>query len=334
MFFPHKTTRCHRLGHDANNHHDLFDLNHMNTHMKIFPALPAPKINNLLLIGAGLIGGSLTLALKHAGVVRHVIGSGRSATVMDEAVRLGVVDVAVHRDSPEFIHAVKTADVIVLAMPVGQTRTVCELIAPHIQPDTLITDVGSTKTSVYNDAHAALGDKITQFVLAHPIAGREINGPAAALADLYVNKKVMICPHAHNHTADIDTIAALWQATGAQVFELSLAAHDEIFAAVSHLPHVLAYALMNHVADSDLSVDKFAMAGAGFRDFTRIAAASPEMWRDVCLANQAAIVAEMDAYLQHAQQLRDAIVAQDEVTILKQFKKASEKRLAWGKETP
>lgn len=332
MFFPHKTTRCHRLGHDANNRHDLFDLNHMNTHMKIFPALPAPKINNLLLIGAGLIGGSLTLALKHAGVVRHVIGSGRSATVMDEAVRLGVVDVAVHRDSPEFIHAVKTADVIVLAMPVGQTRTVCELIAPHIQPDTLITDVGSTKTSVYNDAHAALGDKIAQFVLAHPIAGREINGPAAALADLYVNKKVMICPHAHNHTADIDTIAALWQATGAQVFELSLAAHDEIFAAVSHLPHVLAYALMNHVADSDLSVDKFAMAGAGFRDFTRIAAASPEMWRDVCLANQTAIVAEMDAYLQHAQQLRDAIVAQDEATILEQFKKASEKRLAWGKE--
>ncbi|AXF84620.1 Prephenate dehydrogenase [Ephemeroptericola cinctiostellae] len=300
--------------------------------MKTYITQPTPKINSLLLIGAGLIGGSLTLALKHAGVVRHVIGSGRSATVMDEAVRLGVVDVAVYRDTPEFIHAVKTADVIVLAMPVGQTRAVCELIAPHIQPDTLITDVGSTKTSVYNDAHAALGDKIAQFVLAHPIAGREVNGPAAALADLYVNKKVMICPHAHNHTADIDTIAALWQATGANVYELSLAAHDEIFAAVSHLPHVLAYALMNHVADSDLSTDKFAMAGAGFRDFTRIAAASPEMWRDVCLANKDAILAELDGYLKHAQELREMIAVENSDEMLELFKKASSKRLAWGKE--
>ncbi|TDR32570.1 prephenate dehydrogenase [Hydromonas duriensis] len=304
----------------------------MNTHMKIFPPQSVPKINNLLLIGAGLIGGSLTLALKQAGAVRHVIGSGRSAAVMDEAIQLGIVDAAVMADSAEFIQAVRTADLIVLAMPVGQTRAVCEKIAPHLQPDTVITDVGSTKTSVYQDAHAALGDKINQFVLAHPIAGRELNGPAAALADLYVNKRVMICPHADNRPADIDTVAALWQATGALVYELSLAAHDEIFAAVSHLPHVLAYALMNHVADSDLSNDKFAMAGAGFRDFTRIAAASPEMWRDVCLANKSAIVAEMDAYLQHAQQLRDAIVAQDEDEILEQFKKASEKRLAWGKE--
>ena len=304
----------------------------MNKYMRVFPALPAPKINNLLLIGAGLIGGSLTLALKQAGVVRHVVGSGRSAAVMDEAVKLGVVDVAVNRDSPEFIEAVKTADVIVLAMPVGQTRAVCEAIAPHIQADTIVTDVGSTKTSVYNDAHAALGDKIAQFVLAHPIAGREVNGPAAALADLYVNKRVMICPHAHNHASDIDTVVALWQATGALVYELSLEAHDEIFAAVSHLPHVLAYALMNHVADSDLSNDKFAMAGAGFRDFTRIAAASPEMWRDVCLANKAAIVAELDGYLQHTQQLRDAIVADSSEAILEQFVKASEKRLAWGRE--
>ena len=299
--------------------------------MKPYSALPPPKINNLLLIGAGLIGGSLTLALKQAGVVRHIIGMGRSATVMDEAVRLGVVDAAVYRDTPEFIDAVKTADVIVLAMPVGQTRAVCELIAPHIQPDTLITDVGSTKTSVYNDAHAALDDKIAQFVLAHPIAGREINGPAAALADLYVNKKVMICPHAHNRAADIDTVAALWQATGANVYELSLAAHDEIFAAVSHLPHVLAYALMNHVADSDLSNDKFAMAGAGFRDFTRIAAASPEMWRDVCLANKDAILAELDGYLTHVQRLHDDIAANHSDEILIQFVKASEKRLGWGK---
>lgn len=303
----------------------------MTLRMTLFPSLEQPKINNLLLIGAGLIGGSLTLALKQAGAVRHVVGSGRSLAVMDEAIKLGIVDVAVRADTPEFIDAVKQADVVVLAMPVGQTQAVCEKIAPHIQPDTIITDVGSTKTSVYNDAHAALSDKISQFVLAHPIAGREVNGPAAALADLYVNKRVMICPHSNNHSADIDTIAAMWQATGAQVYELSLAAHDEIFAAVSHLPHVLAYALMNHVADSNLSNDKFAMAGAGFRDFTRIAAASPEMWRDVCLANKDAILHELDGYLDQVQTLRSLIAAQSSDNILDELRKASEKRLAWGK---
>lgn len=300
--------------------------------MKIFQTHDKIKINNLLLIGAGLIGGSLTLALKHAHVVRHIIGVGRTQSVMDEALKLGIVDAAVSVDSPEFIDSVKTADVIVLAMPVGQTRAVCAQIAPHLQPDTIITDVGSTKASVYRDAHAALGDKVRQFVLAHPIAGREVNGPQAALADLYVNKKVMICPHETNHAGDVNTIAAMWQATGAQVYELSLSAHDEIFAAVSHLPHVLAYALMNHVADSDLSNDKFAMAGAGFRDFTRIAAASPEMWRDVCLNNKEAILRELDAYLAYAQQLRETIAREDSNTLLEQFSKASGKRLAWGKE--
>ena len=300
--------------------------------MKPYAALTEPKINNLLLIGAGLIGGSLTLALKKSGVVRHVVGVGRSAAVMDEAVALGVVDVAVRVDTPEFIAAIQAADVIVLAMPVGQTRAVLDKIAPHVPLDTVITDVGSTKTSVYKDARAALGDKLSQFVLAHPIAGREVNGPSAALADLYINKKVMICPHADNRVGDVELIAALWQATGAQVYELSLTAHDEIFAAVSHLPHILAYALMNHVADSDLSTDKFAMAGAGFRDFTRIAAASPEMWRDICLSNSDAILKEIDAYLAHTQALRDDIAAGDSEAILAQFAKASEMRLIWGKE--
>jgi prephenate dehydrogenase len=287
------------------------------------------KPQNLVLIGAGLIGGSLTLALKHAQAVARVTGVGRNADVMRQALQLGIVDSVVLANSNEFNQAVQTADIIVLAMPVGQTRAVCAQIAPHLQAHTIITDVGSTKTSVYRDAHAALGDKIAQFVLAHPIAGREVNGPQAAQADLYRNKKVMLCPHATNRTADIHTVAALWQAAGAQVFELDLHAHDAIFAAVSHLPHVLAYALMNHVADSDLSADKFAMAGAGFRDFTRIAAASPEMWRDVCLKNQEAILNELDGYLDHVNALRAAIANRDETQLDQQFTQASERRLAW-----
>ena len=303
--------------------------------MKLYATLPPPQIKNLLLVGAGLIGGSLTLALKNAGVVQNVTGIGRRVEVMQHAVELGLIDRFVQPNTPEYAAAVASADVIVLAMPVGQTQAVLRDLLPHLAPHTIITDAGSTKQSVYDDARAVLGERIHQFVLAHPIAGREVNGPQAALADLYVNKKIMVCPlpqPAHNTPEQIATVVAMWQATGGLVYQMDLQAHDAIFAAVSHVPHVLAYALMNHVADSNLSDDKFAMAGAGFRDFTRIAAASPEMWRDVCLNNREAILHDLDVYLAHVQQLRDKIAASDGDEILSEFTRASEKRLAWGKE--
>ena len=303
--------------------------------MKLYATLPPPQIKNLLLVGAGLIGGSLTLALKNAGVVQNVTGIGRRVEVMQHAVELGLIDRFVQPNTPEYAAAVASADVIVLAMPVGQTQAVLRDLLPHLAPHTIITDAGSTKQSVYDDARAVLGERIHQFVLAHPIAGREVNGPQAALADLYVNKKIMVCPlpqPAHNTPEQITTVVAMWQATGGLVYQMDLQAHDAIFAAVSHVPHVLAYALMNHVADSNLSDDKFAMAGAGFRDFTRIAAASPEMWRDVCLNNREAILHDLDVYLAHVQQLRDRIAASDGDEILSEFTRASEKRLAWGKE--
>ena len=303
--------------------------------MKLYATLPPPQIQNLLLVGAGLIGGSLTLALKNAGVVQNVTGIGRRVEVMQHAVELGLIDRFVQPNTPEYAAAVASADVIVLAMPVGQTQAVLRDLLPHLAPHTIITDAGSTKQSVYDDARAVLGERIHQFVLAHPIAGREVNGPQAALADLYVNKKIMVCPlpqPAHNTPEQIPTVVAMWQATGGLVYQMDLQAHDAIFASVSHVPHVLAYALMNHVADSNLSDDKFAMAGAGFRDFTRIAAASPEMWRDVCLNNREAILHDLDVYLAHVQQLRDKIAASDGDEILSEFTRASEKRLAWGKE--
>ena len=303
--------------------------------MKLYATLPPPQIKNLLLVGAGLIGGSLTLALKNAGVVQNVTGIGRRVEVMQHAVELGLIDRFVQPNTPEYAAAVASADVIVLAMPVGQTQAVLRDLLPHLAPHTIITDAGSTKQSVYDDARAVLGERIHQFVLAHPIAGREVNGPQAALADLYVNKKIMVCPlpqPAHNTPEQITTVVAMWQATGGLVYQMDLQAHDAIFAAVSHVPHVLAYALMNHVADSNLSDDKFAMAGAGFRDFTRIAAASPEMWRDVCLNNREAILHDLDVYLAHVQQLRDKIAASDGDEILSEFTRASEKRLACGKE--
>ncbi|MBS1173918.1 MAG: tyrA [Burkholderiaceae bacterium] len=302
--------------------------------MKIYPQLPSQPIDNLLLIGAGLIGGSLTLALKKANAVQHVTGVGRRESVMREALQLGLIDDFVAPNTPEYAQAVARANIIVLAMPVGQTQNVLRDLLPHLAPHTITTDAGSTKQSVYEDALAVLGNKINQFVLAHPIAGREINGPSAALADLYVGKKIMVCPTEHNTTEQIRTVVGMWQTTGGHVYELDLNAHDAIFAAVSHVPHVLAYALMNHVADDALCDDKFAMAGAGFRDFTRIAAASPEMWRDVCLNNRDAIVADLDAYLAHTQALRDKIAASDSDTLLTEFTRASEKRLAWRKDKP
>ena len=300
--------------------------------MKTYSQLPSQPISKLLLIGAGLIGGSLTLALKKAHAVQHVTGVGRRESVMREALQLGLIDDFVAPNTPEYTQAVANADIIVLAMPVGQTQAVLRDLLPHLAPHTIITDAGSTKQSVYEDALVVLNDKINQFVLAHPIAGREVNGPSAALADLYVGKKIMVCPTIHNTTEQINTVVAMWQATGGRVYELDLNAHDAIFAAVSHVPHVLAYALMNHVADDALCDDKFAMAGAGFRDFTRIAAASPEMWRDVCLNNREAIVADLDANLAHAQALRDQIAASDSEALLNEFTRASEKRLAWGKD--
>lgn len=300
--------------------------------MKLYPPNPTCTIQNLVLIGAGLIGGSLTLALKQAHAVTQVTGVGRRESVMREAQALGIIDDFVAPNTAAYAQAIASADVIVLAMPVGQTQTVLRDLLPHLSAHTLITDVGSTKQSVYNDVLTVLNDKINQFVLAHPIAGRELNGPAAALADLYVDKKIMVCPTQHNTQADIQTVVAMWQTVGGQVYELDLQAHDAIFAAVSHVPHILAYALMNHLERSDLSNDKFAMAGAGFRDFTRIAAASPEMWRDVCLNNRDAIVTDLDAYLAQAQALRDKIASSDDAALLNDFTQASEKRLAWGKE--
>ena len=263
--------------------------------MKLYATLPPPQIKNLLLVGAGLIGGSLTLALKNAGAVQNVIGIGRRIEVMQHAVELGLIDHFVQPNTAEYATAVASADIIVLAMPVGQTQAVLRDLLPYLSDHTILTDAGSTKQSVYDDALAVLGERVSQFVLAHPIAGREVNGPQAALADLYVNKKIMVCPlpqPAHNTPEQIATV----------------------------------------VGDSNLSDDKFAMAGAGFRDFTRIAAASPEMWRDVCLNNRDAILHDLDLYLAHAQQLRDRIAASDGDSILTEFTRASEKRLAWGKE--
>jgi len=282
-------------------------------------------LKKVTIFGVGLIGGSFALALKQAGAVSKVTGVGRRAQTVQRALELGIIDEA----STDIASAVKDADLILIATPVAQTAALLAAIRPHLQPGTVITDAGSTKTDVVAAARAALGDKIHQFVPGHPIAGREQNGPDAALADLYVGKKVVLTALPENAAATVERVAKAWQQCGAVVHHLSAEEHDAVFAAVSHLPHLLAYALVNDIATKPHAARLFQYAASGFRDFTRIAGSSPEMWRDISLANKQAVVAELDSYTAQLAQLRTLLVNEDGPAIEAVFSRAQKARLDW-----
>ncbi|HJU70239.1 MAG TPA: prephenate dehydrogenase/arogenate dehydrogenase family protein, partial [Paucimonas sp.] len=257
-------------------------------------------MKKISIFGVGLIGGSFALALKKAGAVAHVVGVGRSIASLERAKELGIID----QIGSSIAEAVDGADLILVAAPVAQTEQILASIAPHLQPRTLVTDAGSTKSDVVTAARKALGDKIAQFVPGHPIAGREQNGPEAAIVDLYVGKKVVLAPLPENAAEDVARVANAWQLCGAIIHQLTPQEHDRVFAAVSHLPHLLAYALVDDIAKKPHADLLFQYAASGFRDFTRIAGSSPEMWRDISLANQPALLGELDAYMAQLAQLR------------------------------
>jgi prephenate dehydrogenase len=202
-------------------------------------------------------------------------------------------------------------------------------MAPHLPLGTIVTDAGSTKTDVVDAARAALGDKIAQFVPGHPIAGREQNGPEAALADLYVGKKVILTPLPENAPEAVGRVASAWRQCGALIHQLPPHEHDGVFAAVSHLPHLLAYALVDDIAVRPNAARLFQYAASGFRDFTRIAGSSPEMWRDIALANRPALLAELDAYLVQVTQLRELLSKQDGAALEALFGRAQRARQDW-----
>ncbi len=241
--------------------------------------------NKVVIFGVGLIGGSFALALKRTGAVREVVGVGRRRATLERAQGLGIID------SIGDASAVQGADLVLLAAPVAQTESLLRDMAPYLQAGTVVTDAGSTKSDVVAAARKALGDKIACFVPGHPIAGREQNGPEAALADLYVGKKVVITALPENDGADVQAVEHAWQQCGAVIHRLTAETHDAVFAAVSHLPHLLAYALVDDIASRDNQALLFQYAASGFRDFTRIAGSSPEMWRDIALANRSALLA-------------------------------------------
>ena len=276
------------------------------------------------IVGVGLIGASLGLALKGAGVVREVIGVGRSSANLDQAKKMGAIDRVA-----DLAEAVQSSQWIVLCVPVAQMRAIFTQLEPNLGSNTLITDAGSTKSDVILAAKEVLGKKVCQFVPAHPIAGGAQHGAAAARADLFQGKQTIICQLQENSAADVALVEEFWKVLGSNIKRISAVQHDAIYAAVSHLPHILSYALMASVLNSEDAEQKLGHAGAGFRDFTRIAASSPEMWRDICIANKQAILKELDQYLSVTGRLREMIAKEDAAGLEKVFQKASQARQKW-----
>ncbi|HWQ93894.1 MAG TPA: prephenate dehydrogenase/arogenate dehydrogenase family protein [Gammaproteobacteria bacterium] len=249
-------------------------------------------INKLVIIGVGLIGGSLARALKKAEACKEIIGSNRTVAQLKKAVELGVID----RYDTDIAKAVAGADMIVLAVPVGSTEAILHQLNGHLDAKTVITDVGSTKQSVIEAARAVFGKVPDNFVPGHPIAGTEQSGVEASSAQMFQKRRVVLTPLPETDARALNKVRMMWEQAGAEVAEMDARTHDEILAATSHLPHVLAYTLVDTLACMEQHADIFRFAAGGFRDFTRIAASDPVMWRDICLANREAILKMIEKF--------------------------------------
>jgi prephenate dehydrogenase len=285
-----------------------------------------PEFGKVVVFGTGLIGGSFALALKEAGAVDEVVGFGRTPATLRAAQQLGVID----RAGINPTHEIEEADIVLVATPVAQMPEIFRRIEPYLGPHTIVTDGGSTKGDVVAAARAAFGEKIGQFVPAHPIAGAENSGPAAARFDLYQGKKVVVTSLPENSDDTLDRIKRAWSICGADIYELTPEAHDRVFAAVSHLPHLLSYALVHDLAVRDDAEVFFTFAASGFRDFTRIAASHPEMWRDICLANRTALLEELDSYRAQLHDMRQALANNDGERLEEMFGIARQARREWA----
>lgn len=284
------------------------------------------RIDTLAVIGVGLIGGSFALALRTAGAVKRVIGVGRDPANVRRALELGAIDAA----QPDPGAAAEEADFVLVATPVGAMPRLFDRIAPRLGAGAVVTDGGSTKSDVAAAARAGLRDRVAQFVPAHPVAGSEQSGVAAASATLYREREVILTPLAENAPATVERVRAAWQACGARVTEMSPSDHDLVLAAVSHLPHLLSFALMHELAQRADAPRFLAHAGSGFRDFTRLAAANVEMWRDVCLANRGALLAELRRYQDELARLGAMLEQGDAAALARAFEEARAARRAWS----
>ncbi len=289
-------------------------------------------MKKIVIFGVGLIGGSVALALKKAGSATCIVGVGRTQASLNEALNLGVIDTICIPDEKQInLHtALEDADLVLIAAPVAQTKAILLSIQPHLNAHTVITDAGSTKGDVLKVAREVLGAQFSQFVGGHPIAGAEKSGVTAAKSDLFLGKNVVLTPALETNIHAVHRASELWRACGANVSEMTDKTHDSIFAAVSHLPHLLAFALVDDIASRPNAEQLFGFAASGFRDFTRIAGSSPEMWRDISLANKPALLDEISAFEHELAQLKQLLKDEDANGLEALFERASQARNDWA----
>ena len=287
--------------------------------------MSAFSCNQLTIIGVGLIGGSVAAALRRAGKVRHIVGVGRGRANIERALELRIIDQA----SDDIAAASREADIVLLAVPVQQNDRILSRLAGAVAAQTLVTDAGSTKMDYVDAVRRLLPLHLARVVPAHPIAGAEMTGVDAANPALFVDRNVVLTPLPENHAEALDRIESMWIACGARVSRMSPAQHDRVFAAVSHLPHMLAYTLVHMIATRADARELFKFAAGGFRDFTRIASSSPEMWRDIALSNREALLADITAYQEQLAQLAQFIRDADAEQLGRIFETARAARNAW-----
>lgn len=293
-------------------------------------ATPAPlKFEQLGLIGCGLMGGSFALALKKAGLVKRVVGYSKSPSTTERARQMGVIDI----EAPSALLAVSGADLVLVAVPVSATEATFKAIRHLLSKDTLIMDVGSTKRDVIDAARRVLKDQVGIFVPAHPITGKELAGVEHADAELYAGRQVILTPIERTLTAQLDKATRLWTALGCQVEQMSPEAHDAAYAAVSHLPHMIAFALMNGITGQAEATEFLSLAGPGFRDFTRIAASDPSVWRDILASNREELIAQSRHFQRALHAFETAISAGNADALESLIEKASHARSHWRMST-
>ena len=277
------------------------------------------------LIGCGLMGGSFALALKRAGLVKRIVGYSKSPSTTERARAMGVIDV----EAPSALLAVSGADIVLLAIPVAATEATLKAIRHLVTNDMLIMDVGSTKRDVIDSARRVLRDHVGSFVPCHPVAGKEVSGVEHADPDLYSGKQVILTPIERTRPIQVQNAIGLWEALGCQVSKMAPEAHDAAFAAVSHLPHLVAFALITSITGQQQGKDYLSLAGPGFRDFTRIAASDAKMWRDILLANKHELLAQ-SRFFQGTLQAMEALIEEGDAEALEAvIAQASEARAQW-----
>lgn len=284
-----------------------------------------PLIAKLVIFGVGLIGGSFALALKKCRAVKTVVGVGRSRANLLAARRLGIID----EIAADAGRAVRDADLVLLAVPLGQTAAVLAQIAPHLGAHTVVSDAGSTKQDVIAAARRQLGAAFARFVPAHPIAGTEKSGARAAFPELFAGRNLIVTPESVTAPGALELVTAAWKLAGMRVMTMRADEHDRVFALVSHLPHLLSFAAVANIAGYADAAKLFTHTGGGFRDLTRIAGSSPEMWRDICLANRAAILSALDGYLSDLEAVRGMVDGGDGAALEAKFATARAARAKW-----